>query len=82
VSAQPEPWNDDVADLIALVEIGRLDGSEPGWQESLRAVYTNCDRDGVLAAAVKLLAELCEDMSFCQPCFRDYATRAIARTPT
>jgi hypothetical protein len=80
VSAQPEPWNDDVADLLAMVDIGRHDDTEPGWAEALRAVYFNCDRDGVLACAVKLLAELAGDLNFCPGCFRDYAARAIART--
>jgi hypothetical protein len=80
VSAQPEPWDDDVADLLAMVEVGRQDGTEPGWQEALLAVTANCYRDGVLACAVKLLAELAEDLSFCPGCFRDYAARAIART--
>jgi hypothetical protein len=82
VSAPLEPWCDDIADLLAMVEVGRLDDTEPGWQEAFRAISVNCDKTGVLAAAVKLLAELAGDLDFCPGCFRDYAARAIARTPT
>jgi hypothetical protein len=78
VSAPPE-WDDDVADLIALVLVGCQDSAEPGWREALRAVYANCDRDGLVAAAVKLLAELVTDLGMCPECFREYALRAIAR---
>jgi hypothetical protein len=35
----------------------------------------NCDRDGVLASAVKLLAELLTDLDWCPGCFREYAAR-------
>ena len=80
MSAQPESWDDDIADLLAMVTVGCQDGTEPGWQDALRAVSANCDKTGVLAAAVKLLAELVTDLGYCPECFRRYATEAIART--
>ena len=79
MSTPHQPWDDDVADLLALVSVGRQDEAEPGRHEALRAVAGNCDRDGVLAAALKLLVELCEDLALCDHCLRQYAVRAIAR---
>jgi ribosomal protein S14 len=73
-------WDDDTADLVALVWLAREDTLTPARREAMRAVVDNCDRDGVLASAVKLLAELVTDLGLCQPCFREYARRAVART--
>ena len=74
MSAPQEPWDDDLADLLAMVSAGRQD-----WHEALRAVAGNCDRDGVLAAALKLLAELVSDLDMCPECFREWAFAAVAR---
>jgi hypothetical protein len=80
VSVPPEPWDDDVADLLAMVSVAWEDSSAPGWQEALRAVTANCDRDGVLSVALKLLAELASDLGWCPECFREWAFTAVART--
>jgi hypothetical protein len=78
MSALPD-WDDNVADLTAFVAAARTDGTTEATREALGVLAGNCDRDGVLAAAVKLLAELCEDLDLCSECFRAYAVRAIAR---
>ncbi len=72
-------WDDDLWDLLAMVSVGRQDEAEPGRHEALRAVAGNCDRDGVLAAALKLICELVTDLGMCDQCLRQYAVGAIAR---
>jgi hypothetical protein len=78
VTALPE-WDDDTADLIAFVAAARSDGAAEDALVALSVLAGNCDRDGVLAASIKLLAELCEDLDVCPACFSRYAARAIAR---
>ncbi len=58
-----------------MVSAGRQD-----WHEAQRAVAGNCDRDGVLAAALKLITELVTDLGMSQEDFRAYAGAAITRT--
>ncbi len=72
-------WDDDLADLCAFIEVARQDAAEPGSREALRAVADNCDRDGVLACALKIITELISDIGMCPECFREYAARVIVR---
>jgi hypothetical protein len=73
VSAPPE-WDDGTADLMALVAATRHDD-----REALDVLARFADRDCVLASAVKLLAEIADDLELCQCHFRLYAAQAIAR---
>jgi hypothetical protein len=75
----PAGWDDDLADLLAMVTIARENATTPSGREALRALGENCDSLGVIASAVKLLAELANDAGFCPDHFREYAARAIAR---
>ena len=72
-------WNDDTADLLAMVALAREDGAWEASREAFGVIAAHCDRDGVLASAVKLLAELAADLGLCNGCLREYAARAIAR---
>jgi len=78
VTALPE-WDDDLADLLAMVTVAREDAMTPAGREAPRALGENCDSLGVIAAAIKLLAELASDAGLCPDHFREYAVRAIAR---
>jgi len=78
VTALPE-WDDDLADLLAMVAVAREDAMTPAGREALRVLGENCDTTGVIVVALKLLAELASDAGFCQAGFREYAARAIAR---
>jgi hypothetical protein len=73
MTAPPE-WNDHTADLMALVAAARSDD-----RQALEVLAQFADHDACLASAVKLLAELCEDLDLCRGCFSRYAALAIAR---
>jgi hypothetical protein len=75
----PAGWDDDLADLLAMVTVAREDAMTPAGREALRVLRENCDFAGVIVAAIKLLAELANDAGFCQAGFREYALVAIAR---
>ena len=78
MTALPE-WDDDLADLLAMVAVAREDAMTPAGREALRVLGENCDTTGVIVVALKLLAELASDAGFCQAGFGEYAVRAIAR---
>ena len=78
MSAPPE-WDDNVADLMALVAVAREDSLTLSGREALRVLGESMDAVGVVSAAAKLLAELAEDAGFCQAHFREYAFRAVTR---
>ena len=75
----PAGHDDDLADLLAMVTVARENSMTPAGREALRALGENCDRLGVIACAIKLLAQLADDAGFCPGHFREYAARAIAR---
>ena len=75
----PPGHDDDLADLLAMVTVARENSMTPSGREALRALGENCDRLGVIACAIKLLAQLADDAGFCPGHFREYAARAIAR---
>jgi len=75
----PAGHDDDLADLLAMVTVARENSMTPSGREALRALGENCDRLGVIACAIKLLAQLADDAGFCPGHFREYAARAIAR---
>ena len=75
----PAGWDDDVADLLAMVTVAREDAMTPAGREALRVLGENGDTTGVIVVALKPLAVLASDAGFCQAGFREYAARAIAR---
>ena len=67
-------WDDGTADLVALVTATRTDD-----HEALRVLAGYADRDAVLASAIKVLADLADDLGLSDCCLRRYAARASAR---